>query len=192
MSNVLDLSISIRPEARPLQAEEGMSLAWELANLVGPLRRTALKNGSINITSEEVLDLVFMAQIGLVLASGKFSDDIKVKTRDLSAATGILTSPSVERQKSALPRIWDLMGFLLPRESRLRVYKPAIEERKLDYYEAFEANTGKWARRWLGFCFAFRTAVLVGDCWRLSGVERMARWFHWLFRASLVYWLFHR
>ena len=188
MSNVPGLSISIRPAARLLQAEEGMSLAWELANLVGPLRRTALKNGSINITSEGVLDLVFMAQIGLVLASGKFSDDIKVQTRDLSAATG----PSVERQEPALPRIWDLMGFLLPRESRLRVYKPAIEERKLDYYEAFEANTGKWARRWLGFCFAFRTAVLVGDCWRLSGVERMARWFRWLLRVSIVYWLLHR
>ncbi|MDB5357731.1 MAG: hypothetical protein JWN24_4184 [Phycisphaerales bacterium] len=90
------------------------------------------------------------------------------------------------------PRIWDSMGYLLPRETRLRIYMPSIEEKKLDYFEAYEASTGKWARRWLGFCFAFRTALLVGDCWRLSGADRFMRWVRWIYGASLLHWLFHR
>lgn len=82
------------------------------------------------------------------------------------------------------------MGYLLPREARLRFYMPSIEEKKLDYYEAYEANTGKWARRRLGFCFGFQTLLRVADCWRLSGADKLVRWVRWLYGASLLHRLF--
>lgn len=62
------------------------------------------------------------------------------------------------------PRFWELFGYCLPKKTRDKVYEPGRNELLEDYLLARKYRT-KWARRWLTFCFTFRTALLIADCW---------------------------
>ena len=64
------------------------------------------------------------------------------------------------------PRFWELFGFCLPRKICEEVDEPGRNELLEDYFLARKYRT-KWARRWLTFCFTFRTVLLVADCWRV-------------------------
>ena len=63
------------------------------------------------------------------------------------------------------PRLWELLGFMLPKKIREKVYEPGQNELLADFLRARAYRT-KWARRWLCVCFTFRTVLLVADCWR--------------------------
>ncbi len=65
------------------------------------------------------------------------------------------------------------MSFLLPRTSRLRVFEPAYQDLIRDFAEARQFK-GKWARRWLAFCFAFQAALMVLDCVRALVLDKLA------------------
>jgi hypothetical protein len=64
------------------------------------------------------------------------------------------------------PRFWELFGYCLPKKPRERVYEPGRNELLEDYLETRGRYRTAWSRRWLCFCFTFRTVLLVVDCWR--------------------------
>lgn len=73
---------------------------------------------------------------------------------------------------SSFPRAWELLKYLLPHGVRNRLYLPAIHDLMVDHEESKRFYRTRWARRWLRFCFTFRTVLLVGDCWRAIGIGK--------------------
>lgn len=72
------------------------------------------------------------------------------------------------------PRAWELLGFLLGRIIRERIYTPVHQELLEDYMVAKRYRT-KWARRWLAFCFTLRTFLLLGECFRAALADKGAQ-----------------
>lgn len=72
------------------------------------------------------------------------------------------------------PRVWELLGFLLGRTIRERIYTPIHHELLEDYLLAKRYRT-KGARRWLAFCFTLRTLVLLAECVRAALADKGAR-----------------
>lgn len=69
------------------------------------------------------------------------------------------------------PRIWSLLRFSFSREIKERIFDPAVGELMEDYVQASRFRTTA-ARRWLTFCFAIRTVLLVLDCLRVVAMSR--------------------
>lgn len=69
------------------------------------------------------------------------------------------------------PRFWDLFRYLLPQKTQENVYEPAHAELLEDYLTS-KRYRSKWAKRWINFCFAFRTILLIFDCWRVLLTEK--------------------
>ncbi|UCC31819.1 MAG: hypothetical protein JSU86_05980 [Phycisphaerales bacterium] len=65
------------------------------------------------------------------------------------------------------PRVWELLGFVLGRTIRKRIYTPVHQELLEDYVLAKRYRT-KWARRWLAFSFTVRTLLLLAECLRAA------------------------
>ncbi|MFN0131997.1 MAG: hypothetical protein ACKVW3_05635 [Phycisphaerales bacterium] len=83
------------------------------------------------------------------------------------------------------PRLWKLMAFLLPKETRERVFDPAHAD-LLDQYLLAKRYRGKWVKRWLAFCFLVRTFVMYADCLRVAFAGKLA----WLIPPWIrVFWL---
>jgi len=61
------------------------------------------------------------------------------------------------------PRSWSLFAFLLPKSVREKVWEPAVAD-LVESYANRKHFRGKWARRWINFCLAIRTAILVFEC----------------------------
>jgi hypothetical protein len=74
---------------------------------------------------------------------------------------------------AAAPRSTCVWSYLLPRSTRARVFEPAYQDLLRDFAEARQFK-GKWQRRWLTFCFAFQTALMVIDCLRALILDRFA------------------
>ncbi len=70
------------------------------------------------------------------------------------------------------PRVWELLGYLLPWKVREKVYEPGHHELLEDYILTNRKYHAKWAKRWLGFCFTLRTLLLVLDCWRVLMADK--------------------
>lgn len=81
------------------------------------------------------------------------------------------TQAVIPRAFDRWPRFWKLMGFAFPKGVRDRIYDPAVSELMTDYAARKQFRT-KAARRWLTFCFTFRTALLVLDCVRALVMDR--------------------
>ena len=70
---------------------------------------------------------------------------------------------------TGFPRFWELFGFLLPRRKRDRIFTPAYQDMLADYLTTRkERYRTPWARRWLNFCFTFRTFTLVLQCCKVT------------------------
>jgi hypothetical protein len=74
--------------------------------------------------------------------------------------------PTPTQSGRGFPRFWNLFAYLLPRKVRERVYEPAHQELLEDYLTARKKYRTKWSRRWLTFCFTFRTVLMVLDSFR--------------------------
>lgn len=121
--------------------------------------------------------------------SGNFDE------RDYLIATRIATLPKIEEEDvetvvsrktiafPGFPRCWSLFGYLLPRETRVRVFEPRQQELLEDYTLARRFYRTRWARRWLVFCFTFRTALMVLECFRAMAVDKMFWWVPWIITA---------
>lgn len=75
------------------------------------------------------------------------------------------------------PRAWSLLTFILSEAIEERVYQPAMVELLRKHSERVRYRT-KGARRWINFCFALRTLLLVGECLVLlvpSGIASLVR-----------------
>jgi hypothetical protein len=110
---------------------------------------------------------------------------------DGSAVTGrIASSHSITvaeegRAATGFPRIWALFAYLLPKAIRESAYEPSRQDLLEDYLLARRSYRTKWARRWLAFCFTFRTAVLVIQSLRAMLGEKGLRCVRWLAYATL-------
>jgi hypothetical protein len=74
-------------------------------------------------------------------------------------------APQAIDAPGGLPRFWRLFSYLLPRKTRDRVFEPNYQELLEDYLTRGKYRT-KWAKRWLAFCFTFRTILMVLGCFR--------------------------
>jgi hypothetical protein len=72
----------------------------------------------------------------------------------------------VLRPKS-FPRFWELFSFVLPHKTRERVFEPHYQELLEDYLVTRGRYRTPVAKKWLTFCFAFRTGLMVLDCLRV-------------------------
>lgn len=70
------------------------------------------------------------------------------------------------RTPDGLPRYWKLFSYILPHNTRKRVFEPAYQEMFEDYLETRGKYRTKWAKRWLAFTYTVRTAFMVLDCFR--------------------------
>jgi hypothetical protein len=75
---------------------------------------------------------------------------------------------------SSFLSLWEFFPYLLPHRVRERVFEPAHQE-MLEDYLLTKRIRGRWARRWLSFCFTFRTALMVFDCLRAMAADRGIR-----------------
>jgi hypothetical protein len=65
------------------------------------------------------------------------------------------------------------MSFLLGRKTREQVFEPAFNDLIAAHLRAQEGKFQKtWARRWIKFCFGFRTAILLAEC-AIVGIRRL-------------------
>jgi hypothetical protein len=85
-------------------------------------------------------------------------------------------------------RFLDLFSYLLPRKTRERVFEPAREELLEDYLTSYSHYRTLWARRWLTFCFTFRTAWMVADCIRVMLISPLGRFLLLLIPAAVRRW----
>ena len=80
--------------------------------------------------------------------------------------SGALDCVKTRLVRPGFPRVWALLGFLLGRRDRERIYEPAHNELLEDYVVAKRSYRTPWARRWLTFCFTLRTVLLLAACVR--------------------------
>lgn len=88
----------------------------------------------------------------------------------------VLSRRSTCRKRRKLPnfpRCWDLFQFFLSPRTRRRIFDPAHNDLKADFLAAAARVRGQWSRRWLILCFVYRTLILIVDCVRVSGVDRL-------------------
>jgi len=70
---------------------------------------------------------------------------------------------------TGFPRFWELFGFLLSRRTRERIFEPAYHDLLSRYMLSRQKRfRTPWARRWLNFCFTFRTLLLVLQCCKVT------------------------
>jgi len=69
-------------------------------------------------------------------------------------------------QRSGPPRFWKLFSYVFSHRIRSRIFEPALNEMIEDYLLARQDYRTQWARRWLNFCFTFRMALTVLECFR--------------------------
>jgi len=95
---------------------------------------------------------------------------------------------SGHRDQWGFLHVWAVLAFAVPPRERARMYTPAAEELRADYLQSFQRFHGCWSRLCLRFFFALRTAVLLADCWRVLGIEKVlalvgkvapAKWKRW-------------
>jgi hypothetical protein len=88
----------------------------------------------------------------------------QLTTRRESHLAVMIPGPNLQAEPISLPdfpRIWWLLGFLLPRRVRQEVFEPAQEEMKEDYLRALRPLRTCGEARWLTMCFSFHTLVVV-------------------------------
>lgn len=79
----------------------------------------------------------------------------------------------IRAKPRSFPRIWELMGYLLPPKAHDRLWIPAIEDQKRKYYEARHRYRTRAARVWLTIAFTIRTLLMVPDCYRVMGISKL-------------------
>ena len=119
----------------------------------------------------EECDAVFHTPAGeVVRAEMKFyggGDAIKLES------TATTSTPPAKSEK--LPEMWELFSFLLPRKTRRECFEPAYNDLRSETLRARKFH-GKWARRWISFCFILKTALMLMECLRVllqSGTGRI-------------------
>jgi hypothetical protein len=90
------------------------------------------------------------------------------RANGLATVIGHAESADSEPERLELhrfPHLWELLGYLLPRRTRERVFTPAYNDLLADYAETRHARfRTPWAHRWLRCCFGLHTVLLVLQC----------------------------
>lgn len=86
------------------------------------------------------------------------------------------------------PRFWDLFRYLLPKKTQESLYDPAHAELLEDYLTS-KRYRSKWAKRWINFCFSFRTILLILDCWRVLLIEKSTGFLLLFLPSELREWI---
>ena len=83
------------------------------------------------------------------------------------------------------PRFLQLFGYILPRETRERIYEPGKGDLLEDYLETRKKYRTKWSKRWLAVCFTIRTIVLFAGALRGFLLEKCL----WLVPKTVRSWM---
>jgi hypothetical protein len=73
-----------------------------------------------------------------------------------------------QRENEGLPRFLRLFSYILSHKVRDRIFEPAFQEILGDFLVAPGTYQTKWPRRWLNFCFTFRTVLMIFECLRAT------------------------
>jgi len=99
---------------------------------------------------------------------------IRMSASSKEARDGTRTRKTATKSFFRAARAWDLIGYLLSPKTRRDCYEPAVEDLKADYLKAWAKHTSPWARRWVWFCLAFRTAKALLECTRMDLIGSVA------------------
>ncbi len=145
-------------------------------------------------SSGETLSFVSVHGVASIkLARYPFFDDRMIETLiskilERSRSPG---SPNNTRRSSVTKLIelaFSLMGYLLPRSTRERVYSPAASEIILEIKDSLQYRS-KLARLWLSLCFLLRICELWICCLWEWFCDRTSRLFRWSVFAAFLRWL---
>jgi hypothetical protein len=122
----------------------------------------------------------------LIVAHLDFIERTLLPPVDGGAATLVLESTVAEPLpgEAGFPRFWEILAYLLPRDSRQRVYEPARAELLEDYLLSRSCRRGWWSRLAVDAVFLVRTLLLAGECGRVLFASRVVQF--WLWVVGLV------
>jgi hypothetical protein len=90
-----------------------------------------------------------------------------------------------------LPRFWRLFRYLLPPETRERVFDPAFND-LLEIHAVRCSESGKGAKRWLGFCFTFHMLRMVANCFGATLSDKASAMLRKLWLGLALWWWLRR
>jgi hypothetical protein len=102
--------------------------------------------------------------------------EMKIAKYNSLCATAAIRQSARAKATLNWPRLWELLSFLLPKNTRERVFEPCRNELLEDFQRA-KKYRGKWESRWLCTCFTLRTVLLVLDCWRAMIADKALSFF---------------
>ena len=65
---------------------------------------------------------------------------------------------------SSLPRLWQLTGYLLPKDVREKEFNPSFEDLYQDYLLFLRKHRGGWVRFGQNVLFVLWTSKLITEC----------------------------
>lgn len=84
----------------------------------------------------------------------------------------LVLEPSTPNSGMSWPGAWELLGFLLPKRTRIMVFEPGRNELLEDWLISRVQYTSRACRCWFFFCFTVRTVLLLADCWRALAADK--------------------
>jgi hypothetical protein len=101
----------------------------------------------------------------------------------------ILAGPTVAELpgEAGFPRCWEILAYLLPRDSRQRMYQPARAELLEDYLLSRRCRRGWWSRLSVNVVFLVRTLLLAGECGRVLFASRAVQFWLWAVGLALAW-----
>jgi len=83
-------------------------------------------------------------------------------------------------------------SYLFPSDIHDRIWTPAVEDQKREYYEARQNCRTRPARIRLRAAFVVRTVIMVLDCYWLTGFTRVTTLLGFIIPHSIKRWWFDR
>jgi hypothetical protein len=144
-----------------------VSSAAELMNEVERLANSSPDAETRDLARALLHSSDLVAQIAGYDSEGDREIQLKEFGSSQQNAVSRVTSLPLIRDDTAppgrLPRFWRLFSYILPKQTRVRVFEPAYNDMLEDYATRGKYRT-KWAKRWLAFCFTWHTAWMVVEC----------------------------
>lgn len=168
----------------------------ELVNLIkekGALTREEVRQKQTEFyeraLASESFPSLLRTVIGLMVWVAKgmipfYADKVSAVIIKLSAAD------ESKRIKSLFSAV-ELTAYILPAKTRKECFAPSFEEAKDDYLQMRRKNRGKWARRWLAFCFTIHTVVIVSQSMCAMVSEKVKKVFWVALGGAVMWWRGH-
>ena len=140
-----------------LRPHEAQQLAWADVDLENRRSDTALLLQQVNLRRDHAL---FREKFQRQREAAVLTTRLKGLKRRWRTSEGEFGARS--------ERVWDLAQFLFCPKTRREIYDPNVEELREDLFIAAAKCTTLSQFRWVQFCIALRTTILICNCIRAA------------------------